>query len=110
MTICHIRADGHFTETGLALARDTATALLGTDGTLTLEGHTDAFPSLTPGYSNWELSSDRANEARRVFESAGIAPDRIRGVAGLADTRPIASGQPHLPVNRRVSILVQVEG
>lgn len=104
------RADGHFTETGLALARDTAAALAVTEGTLTLEGHTDAFPSLTPGYSNWELSSDRANEARRVFEAAGIAPQRIRGVTGLADTRPLIAAQPHLPVNRRVSILVQVEG
>ena len=104
------RADGRFTATGLALARETAAALAATGGALTLEGHTDAFPSLTPGYSNWELSSDRANEARRVFEAAGIGPDRIRGVAGLADTQPMLPGQPHLPVNRRVSILVQVEG
>jgi chemotaxis protein MotB len=104
------RADGRFTESGLALARDTADALAGTTGTLVLEGHTDAFPSLTPGYSNWELSSDRANEARRIFEAAGVAVERIRGVAGLADTRPLIPAQPHLPVNRRVSILVQVEG
>lgn len=104
------RADGRFTDTGRALARETATALAGTEGTLVLEGHTDAFPSLSPGYSNWELSSDRANEARRVFEAAGITPERVRGVAGLADTRPLVAAQPHLPVNRRVSILVQVEG
>ncbi|KCZ83022.1 putative chemotaxis protein MotB [Hyphomonas adhaerens MHS-3] len=104
------RADGRFTDTGRALAHETATALAGTEGTLVLEGHTDAFPSLSPGYSNWELSSDRANEARRVFEAAGIASERIRGVAGLADTRPLVAAQPHLPVNRRVSILVQVEG
>jgi chemotaxis protein MotB len=104
------RADGRFTESGLALARDTADALAGTTGTLVLEGHTDAFPSLTPGYSNWELSSDRANEARRILQAAGVAAERIRGVAGLADTRPLIPAQPHLPVNRRVSILVQVEG
>ena len=104
------RADGRFTPAGLELAGKTARALAATGGTLVLEGHTDAFPSATPGYSNWELSSDRANEARRVFEAAGIAPDRIRGVAGLADTRPFVPAQPHLPVNRRVSILVQLEG
>ena len=104
------RADGRFTPAGLELAQKTATAITATGGMITLEGHTDAFPSLTPGYSNWELSSDRANEARRVFETAGIDPQRIRGVAGLADTRPLVPGQPHLPVNRRVSILVQVEG
>ena len=104
------RADGRFTPEGLDLARKTALAITATDSSITLEGHTDAFPSLTPGYSNWELSSDRANEARRVFEAAGFAPDRIRGVMGLADTRPLLQGQPHLPVNRRVSILVQFEG
>jgi len=104
------RADGRFTPAGHDLAQKAAAAITVTDTVITLEGHTDAFPSLTPGYSNWELSSDRANEARRVFEAAGIAPERIRGVAGLADTRPMVPGQPHLPVNRRVSILVQVEG
>ena len=104
------RADGRFTPLGLDLARKAAATITATGSTITLEGHTDAFPSLTPGYSNWELSSDRANEARRVFEGAGIAPDRIRGVTGLADTRPLVPGQPHLPVNRRVSILVQFEG
>ena len=104
------RADGRFTPAGHDLAQKAAIAITATDSSITLEGHTDAFPSLTPGYSNWELSSDRANEARRVFEAAGIAPERIRGVAGLADTRPLVPGQPHLPVNRRVSILVQVEG
>jgi len=104
------RADGRFTPAGLDLAQKTAGAIAVMDSAITLEGHTDAFPSLAPGYSNWELSSDRANEARRVFEAAGIAPERIRGVMGLADTRPLVPGQPHLPVNRRVSILVQSEG
>lgn len=104
------RADGRFTPAGLDLAQKTARAIAAMDSLVTLEGHTDAFPSLAPGHSNWELSSDRANEARRVFEAAGIAPDRIRGVMGLADTRPLVPGQPHLPVNRRVSILVQSEG
>ena len=104
------RADGRFTQAGHDLAQKTAIAITATDSSITLEGHTDAFPSLSPGYSNWELSSDRANEARRVFEAAGIAPERIRGVTGLADTRPLVPGQPHLPVNRRVSILLQFEG
>lgn len=104
------RADGQFTPEGYDLTQKVAATITAVSSTITLEGHTDAFPSLTPGYSNWELSSDRANEARRVFEAAGIAPDRIRGVTGLADTRPLVPAQPHLPVNRRVSILLQFEG
>ncbi|MEZ5998236.1 MAG: flagellar motor protein MotB [Hyphomonas sp.] len=104
------RASGHFTETGLALAADTGAALATTPGLLTIEGHTDAFPSMAAQYTNWELSADRANEARRIFEAAGIAPDRVKAVTGLADTRPLVPGQPHLPVNRRVSILVQTGG
>ena len=104
------RADGRFTPEGYELAQKVAATITAMSGTITLEGHTDAFPSLTPGYSNWELSSDRANEARRVFEATGITPERIRGVTGLADTRPLIPSQPHLPVNRRVSILLQFEG
>ena len=104
------RTSGRLTEAGLDLTRETGTALAGLEGALTIEGHTDAFPSLVDHYSNWELSADRANEARRVLETAGITPERIRAVTGLADTRPLVPGQPHLPVNRRVSILVHIEG
>ncbi|MCA8902974.1 MAG: OmpA family protein [Hyphomonas sp.] len=104
------RASGRFTATGLALVSETGASLSSLDGQLTIEGHTDAFPSLIENYSNWELSADRANEARRALEAAGIAPSRVRAVTGLADTRPLVPGQPHLPVNRRISILVQTEG
>lgn len=83
---------------GLALSR--------LDMPITLEGHTDAHPSETPGYSNWELSADRANAARRLLIEGGVAPDRIRAVTGLAATRPLITENPHLPANRRISIVL----
>ncbi len=75
---------------------------------LRIEGHTDRFPSTVQDYSNWELSSDRANAARRALVEAGISEARIRSVAGLSDTVPLKPGQPHLPVNRRISIVINI--
>lgn len=74
---------------------------------IVLEGHTDSrpYPSLK-GYSNWELSADRANSARKVLESNGIPPGRISGVYGFADRRLKNPLNPFDVVNRRVSILV----
>ena len=70
-----------------------------------IEGHTDAAP-YRGNYTNWELSSDRANAARRVLESAGLAPDRIREVTGHADRQLRNPGNPLDPTNRRISILL----
>ncbi|WP_430404546.1 flagellar motor protein MotB [Hyphomonas sp.] len=97
---------GAFTPAGLALAETTGRILTQFSESLSIEGHTDAFGGASFAYSNWELSSDRANEARRALIAAGLAPARIRAVTGLADTRPLLAGQPHLSANRRVSILV----
>jgi chemotaxis protein MotB len=97
---------GAFTQDGLALAEETGRVLMQFSERVSIEGHTDAFTSTSAAYSNWELSSDRANEARRALIAAGLEPSRIRAVTGLADTRPLDAGQPHLSANRRVSILV----
>jgi chemotaxis protein MotB len=75
---------------------------------LTLEGHTDAtpFPGGVAGYSNWELSSDRANASRRELVAGGLADDRVLRVQGLASSQPFDNADPRAPSNRRISIIV----
>ncbi len=81
--------------------------LVGLPNPVVLEGHTDAAQYGTSGrYSNWELSSDRANAARRILETAGVAVDRIGAVRGLADRRLRIPDDPLDPRNRRISILI----
>ena len=74
---------------------------------LTLEGHTDAKPMGNGmGYSNWELSSDRANASRRELLAGGLDDARILRVQGLAASVPFDRQSPLDPVNRRISIIV----
>ena len=75
---------------------------------LTLEGHTDAQPFAAGerGYSNWELSADRANASRRELLSGGLADDRVLRVQGLASSQPFDAADPKAPANRRISIIV----
>jgi chemotaxis protein MotB len=75
---------------------------------LTLEGHTDAtpFPGGERGYSNWELSSDRANASRRELVAGGLADDRVLRVQGLASSQPFDSADPRAASNRRISVIV----
>jgi len=75
---------------------------------LLIEGHTDAKPYSAPnGYSNWELSADRANSARRLLAEAGLSAERIGQVRGFADRRLRNKDDPFNPSNRRISVLVQ---
>ncbi|MFN3322972.1 MAG: flagellar motor protein MotB [Bryobacteraceae bacterium] len=75
---------------------------------LLIEGHTDARPYTSPtGYSNWELSSDRANAARRLMQSAGIRPAQVSQVRGYADQQLRHPEDPDAASNRRVSVIVQ---
>ncbi|MGC4053695.1 MAG: OmpA family protein [Paludibaculum sp.] len=75
---------------------------------LLIEGHTDAKPYASEaGYTNWELSTDRANCARRVLQESGIAGDRVAQVRGFADQHLRLPAAPFDPSNRRVSVLVQ---
>jgi chemotaxis protein MotB len=75
---------------------------------LTLEGHTDAasFAGGDRGYSNWELSADRANASRRELMAGGMPEDRPLRVQGLAASMLLEPGDPLAPVNRRISIIV----
>lgn len=75
---------------------------------LSIEGHTDSKPYTgTANYSNWELSTDRANAARRLMQDNGIGPDQITQVRGFADQRLRKTENPLDPSNRRISIIVQ---
>jgi chemotaxis protein MotB len=72
-----------------------------------VEGHTDSRPyNRSDGYTNWELSADRANAARRQMERTGLEPGLIRAVRGFADRQLANINDPLDPRNRRVSILV----
>jgi chemotaxis protein MotB len=74
---------------------------------LSIEGHTDSQPYTSPTYGNWELSSDRANAARRVMQAHGIRVDQVTQVRGFADQRLRKPDAPLDPANRRISLIVQ---
>jgi chemotaxis protein MotB len=72
-----------------------------------IEGHTDAQKySGEEVYSNWELSADRANEARRLMENSGLVPDQVAQIRGFADQDLRNKQNPEDPSNRRVSLIV----
>jgi chemotaxis protein MotB len=75
---------------------------------IAIEGHTDSRPYATTDlYSNWELSADRANAARRVMERSGLQAGQVRGVRGYADRQLRVAAVPLDPRNRRVSVIVE---
>jgi chemotaxis protein MotB len=75
---------------------------------ISIEGHTDSQPfSASSGYSNWELSTDRANAARRMMQDAGLRANQVSQVRGYADQKLRLPERPLDPSNRRVSLIVQ---
>jgi chemotaxis protein MotB len=76
---------------------------------LLIEGHTDAKPFVTAEgtYSNWELSTDRANAARRLMETHGVRADQVAQVRGFAERQLRHPQDPESPSNRRISVIVQ---
>jgi len=75
---------------------------------LLLEGHTDSKPFASKaGYSNWELSSDRANSARKLMQDSGLRSNQVAEVRGYADQRLRNPDDPNNASNRRVSIVVK---
>jgi chemotaxis protein MotB len=78
------------------------------DNRVSLAGHTDAVPYSggETGYSNWELSSERANAARRALVAGGMNERKVLQVRGLADALPLNKDVADEPTNRRISILV----
>jgi chemotaxis protein MotB len=75
---------------------------------LAIEGHTDA-KAYSKGryYTNWELSADRANSARRLMQLTGVGDDQVTQVRGFADQRLRKPEAPLDPSNRRISVIVQ---
>jgi len=74
---------------------------------LSLTGHTDAAPYAGgSGRTNWDLSSERANAARRALEAAGLSTDKTARVVGLSSSVLFDKGDPRDPINRRISIIV----
>jgi len=72
-----------------------------------LSGHTDSTPYLSDaGYSNWELSADRANASRRELIAGGMADAKVLRVVGLASAANLDKADPFNPINRRISIIV----
>jgi len=75
---------------------------------VSIAGHTDSRPYQGGGrsYSNWELSTDRANAARRALIASGVKDNKFMRIVGLADSVPLDSKNPLNPINRRISIIV----
>lgn len=77
---------------------------------ISLSGHTDTRPYLgRKGYSNWELSTERANAARRALEEGGLGTDKTMRVVGLSSLVPFDKVNPDNPINRRISIIVMTK-
>src|SRR5579871_5582261 len=102
-------ATGTFFESGSAKLNSDGSGLLGTlaqelgklPNKLSIEGHTDSRPyAPSASYGNWELSTDRANAARRVMQAKGIRADQVRQVRGFADQRLRKPDAPYDPANR----------
>jgi chemotaxis protein MotB len=95
-------------DTGQKLVEMLAGQLKTLPNHLLLEGHTDAQPySSDNGYTNWELSADRANSARRLLQQDGVGKDQISQVRGYADQLLRVKNDPMDPTNRRISLIVQ---
>jgi chemotaxis protein MotB len=74
---------------------------------IAISGHTDATKFATDnGYTNWELSADRANAARRALIRRGVPPERIARVVGKAATDPLLADEPEAPGNRRLTVVL----
>ena len=108
--------NGTFYESGSAQLSDNGQELLALlagelktlPNALLIEGHTDATQySTDASYTNWELSADRANSARRLLQQHGVRSDQVTQVRGYADQFLRVKSNPLDPSNRRVSILVK---
>jgi chemotaxis protein MotB len=108
--------DGTFYQSGSAQLSPDGQQLLGLlakelktlPNQLLIEGHTDAAQySKDANYSNWELSADRANSARRLLQQDGVRSDQVTQVRGFADQMLRVKDNPFDPSNRRITILVK---
>ena len=89
------------------ILRELGSALNDVPNPISLSGHTDATQYATQhGYSNWELSADRANASRRELIAGGMKPEKVSRVVGLEASVPLDKTNAYNPINRRISIVV----
>jgi len=89
------------------LLQEVGKVLSSTNNKISIAGHTDSSGYHDSSeYTNWELSADRANAARRLLLDGGVSSDRIAQAVGMADTVPFDKENPYNPRNRRISIIV----
>lgn len=90
------------------ILREIGKTLNGVDNKISLSGHTDAtaYANGEQGYSNWELSSDRANASRRELIAGGMDETKLMRVVGLGSAIMIDKENPFNPINRRISLIV----
>ncbi len=101
-----MRGSGDLQPVAQTVLRLIGEELMALDNPLVLEGHTDAALFSGGDYTNWELSTDRANAARRQLERAGVDVSRFREVRGYGANYPRVPNDPLHPANRRISILL----
>ena len=108
--------NGTFFDTGSATLKETGRDFLAMltgqlrniPNNISIEGHTDSQPYASDAeYSNWELSTDRANAARRLMQDKGVRRNQVSQVRGYADQRLRLPNNPYDPSNRRISLIVQ---
>jgi chemotaxis protein MotB len=93
-----------------AILHELATFIDEAPNKISISGHTDDAQYIgDQGYSNWELSADRANAARRALLSGGLVSDKIARVVGLAASVPFDKVDPSDPINRRISIIMMTK-
>ncbi|MEO8592005.1 MAG: flagellar motor protein MotB [Candidatus Solibacter sp.] len=96
------------TDTGVGLLRLLSDELGKLPNRLLIEGHTDATPYASNGpYTNWELSSDRANLARQLMQASGLRSGQVFQVRGFADQQLRNVKDPYDAANRRITVIVQ---
>jgi chemotaxis protein MotB len=96
--------------TGIDLLKHLAEELGKLPNRVLIEGHTDAQPFTRAGsYGNWELSADRANQARQIMQEAGLRSSQVAQVRGFADQQLRNAADPNDPANRRISVIVQYQ-
>ena len=93
------------------ILKEIGIALLDVENKISLDGHTDqsSYANAARGYSNWELSADRANASRRELAMAGMPEDKLARVVGMASSLLLDPQDPLNPSNRRISILVMTK-
>ena len=90
------------------ILREIGAAMGSAENSISLSGHTDAAPygNADRGYSNWELSADRANASRRELVAAGMPMDKLARVVGMASSDPLLPKKTRTAQNRRITITV----